>query len=296
MRKAGSLSLPIALAAMLTGAAAPAEEVSALKTFSAGSPARAAEVNGNFTAVRTAVGDNHSRIAALEATIAELQGAIESLQASLTTLQGQMSAVNDSEVMALDPYLTVATAGGFPRATLTGLNLQLVNGAGMTDSANGTGNLLIGYDETLAGAHTCSVGTFSNEADCLANSQVWARSHKSGSHYLIVGSGHNYSRWGGIVAGNANTAINDYATVIGGASNTASGEFATVTGGLLNLASGGAASVAGGSFNVANGSNAHVSGGNRNTASGSNASVSGGSSRSAAATHDWAAGSLFQDF
>lgn len=45
-----------------------AGQVSGLINFTAGTPARAADVNGNFNAVKTAVDDNHARIAALEAS------------------------------------------------------------------------------------------------------------------------------------------------------------------------------------------------------------------------------------
>ena len=40
-----------------------------------------------------------------------------------------------------------------------------------------------------------------NEADCIANGGVWAGTHKSGSHNLVVGNQHNYSSYGGFVAG-----------------------------------------------------------------------------------------------
>src|SRR5438552_3241177 len=43
--------------------------VGPLTTFTAGTPAKASEVNGNFSAVSTAVNDNASRITALESTV-----------------------------------------------------------------------------------------------------------------------------------------------------------------------------------------------------------------------------------
>ena len=48
-----------------------AGQVAGLVDFSAGTPAKAAEVNGNFTAVKTAVDDNNARIAALETKLAQ---------------------------------------------------------------------------------------------------------------------------------------------------------------------------------------------------------------------------------
>ncbi len=52
--------------ALLLPLSASAAEVTGLNTFSAGSPARASEVNANFDEVKTAVDDNHARITALE--------------------------------------------------------------------------------------------------------------------------------------------------------------------------------------------------------------------------------------
>ena len=42
-----------------------------LTQFTSGSPAKAAEVNGNFAAVKTAVDDNHARISTLETKLAK---------------------------------------------------------------------------------------------------------------------------------------------------------------------------------------------------------------------------------
>jgi len=48
-----------------------AGQVTGLTQFTAGSPAKAAEVNGNFAAVKTAVDDNHARITAAETKLAK---------------------------------------------------------------------------------------------------------------------------------------------------------------------------------------------------------------------------------
>ena len=48
-----------------------AGQVTGLTQFTAGSPAKAAEVNSNFLAVKTAVDDNHARISTLETKLAK---------------------------------------------------------------------------------------------------------------------------------------------------------------------------------------------------------------------------------
>ncbi len=308
--------MSLAVLAALGGGTARAGSVSGLTTFTAGTPAKASEVNGNFSAVKTAVDDNASRIAALESavaalkttvtalqgdlatansTIASLQGSVTTLQTSLATtqsdlataksniatLQAQVVTINASDVMALEPYLAV-TPGGTPKALLSGINLQIVNGAASTNSVNGTGNLIIGYDEVRADlTYFCSNGNYGDQATCTANGGTWAVSHKTGSHYLVMGHENNYSQYGGIVAGYRNTATNSLASVTGGSYGTSRGYLSSVSGGYLNIASGSHSSVTGGYYGTASGGDASVTGGYLNTASGRYSSVSGGASNTA---------------
>ena len=61
---------------------------------------------------------------------------------------------------------------------------------------------------------------------------------RTGSHNVVVGKRHNFSRFGGLVVGFFNTISGDFAVVSGGVDNTASGDFAAVSGGSTNTASG----------------------------------------------------------
>ena len=161
---------------------------------------------------------------------------------------------------------------------ITGVNLHLRSGGGSTDSAvNGLGNLIIGYDEARGSG-----------------------SDKSGSHNLVIGPKHNYTSYGGLVAGNNNTVSSASATVSGGANNTAdgwacsisggnlntaSGNYSSVTGGEHNVADGYANSASGGYYNQANGVHSSVGGGERNLASGGCSSVGGGENNTASQDH-----------
>jgi hypothetical protein len=143
--------------------------------------------------------------------------------------------------------------GGKPTIQFSGVNVQVVSGAGSTNAAvNGEGNLAIGYDENKEGKQ------------------------QTGSHDLILGEEQTFTSYGGILAGRFNTISAPFASVTGGYGNTASEFAASVSGGGGNTASAFASSVSGGGFNRASGGEASVSGGQANTAKGLDASVSGG--------------------
>jgi hypothetical protein len=152
---------------------------------------------------------------------------------------------------------SVTGAGGLPEVVITGANLRLVNGLRATATTNGLGNLLVGYNEPREGANV-----------------------HTGSHNVVVGQGHNFSSFGGLVVGRQ---------------NEIRGAFAAVSGGFDNTASGASATVSGGHGNTASGHTATISGGEANTARGFTASVSGGRNHTARGDFDWVAGPLFAD-
>jgi hypothetical protein len=209
-------------------------------------------------------------------------------------------------VNAIERTLThitsVTGAGGLPEVRITGANLRLVNGLRATATANGLGNLLVGYNEPRQGGNV-----------------------ETGSHNVVVGQGHNFSSFGGLVVGRQNEISGAFAAISGGFDNTASGASAAVSGGIFNRASGASAAisggfdntasanatsvcggqgntargesatVSGGHGNTASGPTAAISGGEANTASGFTASVSGGRNHTARGDFDWVAGLLFAD-
>jgi hypothetical protein len=202
--------------------------------------------------------------------------------------------------------------GATNEVVITGANLRIVNGLGATDTTNGVGNLIVGYNELRP--IDFPPPTFGGPPDV-----------RTGSHNVVVGTRLNFSSFGGLVVGAAseisgrfssvsggafNTASNDLSSVSGGIENTASGFFSSVSGGQGNTASGPSSSVSGGhentargrlssvsggESNTASGEVSSVSGGEQNTASGDFSSVSGGTNRTAPGTEDWAAGPLFAD-
>ena len=147
---------------------------------------------------------------------------------------------------------------------ITRANLHIVNGLGSTDCLdeqfepipdcpNGLGNLIVGYNEPRV-------------EDVV----------RTGSHNVVVGAEHNFSRFGGLVVGVHNEISGDWSAVSGGRDHTASGPWSSVSGGAGNTASEDSAAVSGGQFNTASGSTSWVGGGGDNTASDFAASASGG--------------------
>lgn len=138
--------------------------------------------------------------------------------------------------------------------TVTGANLQVVNGAGKTDSTNKLGNLIVGYNE----APTSPILT------------------RDGSHNIILGMQNRYTSYAGLIGGYQNTISASYSVVLTGSANIASGSYSSITGGSKNRASKQYASVSGGSSNTASGDHSSVSGGSNNQASGDYSSTNGG--------------------
>src|SRR5437660_9426114 len=116
----------------------------------------------------------------------------------------------------LAPTYVPAGVGGKPTVQFAAVNVQILNGAGRTASVNGTGNLVVGYDE--------------------------APGNQSGSHDLILGQFQSFTGVGELVGGYDNSATGNYSSVLGSFS-AASGKYATVTGGQFNKAGGNGASV-----------------------------------------------------
>lgn len=262
-----TIALSLSLAAVAAWAGGP-PSWSIPFTFSANTAAKATEVNANF--------------AALEAQIVYLRD-------QNTSLQSQLSAIQGSSVMALDPFLnlvdvpdTVTPSITYPTIQFVGANVQIVNGTGATGITNGLGNLIVGYNESYSTqGKFCSDGAYNTEPVCTSNGFTWAADQRSGSHDLILGQYNAYTQFGGLAAGRFSVINGPFASVLAGRGNQAGGEYASVVGGLFNTARGENASVSGGYGNRASGDTASVSGGYGNSASGKYASVSGGWSNSA---------------
>ncbi len=194
-------------------------------------------------------------------TLASLQEEIDALTAELDALQA----------------LFFGVSRGGNELYFNGLNIHIRNGLGATNgnpsdpdsnsgSVNGLGNLIVGYNE--------HIHPYKGDGTPVTD--------KSGSHNVVIGHGHNYTSFGGLVVARDNWINAPYTSVSGGLQNIAtSAAYASVGGGRNNEANGPYSSVSGGRFNEATGWGSSVSGGGGNNAIGDDSSVSGGSGNSA---------------
>jgi uncharacterized coiled-coil protein SlyX len=172
-------------------------------------------------------------------TISKLQAEVNSLNADLGTFR------NLKEYVRLVPGTMQGVRG--PNLIFEGVNVHIRNKRSSTTTVDGLGNLIIGYNE------------IGDEAGLFYPPPI-----RSGSHNLIVGSGHSFTSAGGFVAGYRNTIGNSFSTVTGGFLNMANGEYSSVSGGLLNLAGGEFSSVSGGMQNDTASFASSVTGGSYN--------------------------------
>ena len=217
--------------------------------------ADAAEANTRATADAALEGQIANEVAARQAladTVANLGDAVAPL-ASLAPLA------------PLATYMSVQTGAinglAGPHVIFSGANVHIQSGGGDSLTANGLGNLIVGYNEPSG----------------------YEPAERGGSHNVVIGVGHRYNFGTGFVTGYSNRLGNMAASVSGGGFNEA-GEFATsVAGGSNNKASGLYSTVTAGDSNTASGANAAVHGGASNTAAGDLSAVSGGLSNTASA-------------
>ena len=113
----------------------------------------------------------------------------------------------------------------------TNMNVHIQNGTGSESRTNGTGNLVVGYDDP-----------------------------GKGSHNIMIGNKNTCTSYGALVSGQGNVITKKYGVVIGGENNKISGDYAVILGGTKNNASGDYSSILGGSDNKAKGEYSSING------------------------------------
>lgn len=90
----------------------------------------------------------------------------------------------------------------------SGCNVHIQNGRGVTYRKNGKGNLIVGYNR-----ENCEV--------C----------QRTGSHNVIIGDSHSWTKFSGFVAGQGNSLLSARSSILGGINNVAQKVDAVIAGG-----------------------------------------------------------------
>jgi hypothetical protein len=179
---------------------------------------------------------------------------------ALSTLEARVAKL-EARLRAQDAVLELVGGGACTTVRIKG-NLQVVNGMGSTNTLNGCGNLIIGYNE----APPASSG--------------WP-STRSGSHNIILGRYHSHASYAGLLSGEMNlTSVNaPSACVVGGSEGSANADRVVIVGGHEGKGNGARAVVIGGFDNGATGAgNLSVCiGGTNNRTDASSSTLLGGS-------------------
>jgi hypothetical protein len=232
---------------------------------------------------RAGLDDLTSRLTALEndagggggtdADLSELEGRVGDLEEAVEERDLRISQLEEDSAALEDLLAGMSRSPDGNTLRFSGMNVQIVNGQGATTTSNGLGNLLVGYN---------------------APRTTTAVANRNGSHYVVVGDEHHFTRFGGIVAGSRNSSTGNWASVTGGHGNSAAGNWSTVSGGASNTANslGLYGSVSGGESNIVWSRGGSVSGGQSNSAAGQWGSVSGGQNNYADGWHSSILGGL----
>ena len=179
-----------------------------------------------------------------------LEDAFLMMMAQIIELQGQVEALQSAVIPGLSDHVSLEDD---QTLLISGVNLQVVNGAGSTSAVNGLGNFIVGY----------------NESDSLTT-------ERGGSHNLVMGRWNQYGSFSGIAHGLRNSVLDDESAVIAGSNNVVSGVRSAVFGGDQNTASGNKVVAIGGVQNEARGSVTSILGGSSNVSDGTASVIVGG--------------------
>ena len=163
-------------------------------------------MTGNASAARPSLDS-------LQQQIDQLTLTVKGLQEELTKTRAELAKVQSNTVLGLNGKLKLENVNGQDTALFEGVNVQLINGAGMTAAMNGLGNLVIGYNVDSSG---------------LAS--------RIGSHNIILGDEESYPDTEKLITGNIASnyglllnVAGDLDTVVGGSQQTTVGTNQAIT-------------------------------------------------------------------
>ncbi len=184
---------------------------------------------------------------------------VSPLEARVRQLENRLRALARNPVLGLHDVFELDRGKTCKTLRVVG-NLQVVNGMGTTNTTNGCGNLIIGYNEPPPA------------------SSGWPNT-RTGSHNLVLGRYHSHASYAGLLSGEMNrtTAAAPASCVVGGSEGSVNGDRSVIVGGHEGKANSDRSVVIGGFDNGSNGANLSVVvGGTNNRAEANNSCIFGG--------------------
>jgi len=178
------------------------------------------------------------------------------LATRVRTLERRLLELEGNPLLALADVLVLEKGTKCSTVKVIG-NLQIVNGMGKTDTTNGCGNLIVGYNET----------------------SIASPSARTGSHNIILGRFHSHASYACLLTGERNFATSNAPSscVVGGSESHVGADLSVVVGGRENNANSAGCVIVGGEDNGANGANfSVVVGGGQNRTAAPASSIFGG--------------------
>jgi hypothetical protein len=193
------------------------------------------------------------------------------LAAQVRTLERRLLELQQHPVLALADVLVLEKGRKCSTVRVIG-NLQIVNGLGRTDTTNGCGNLIVGYNETSlaspsarTGSHNIILGRYHSHASyaCLLTGERNFATANAPSSCVVGGSeSHVEADRSVVVGGRENNANSAGCVIVGGEDNGANGaNYSVVVGGGQNRTAAPASSIFGGGGNTTNGQGSTILGG-----------------------------------
>ncbi len=103
------------------------------------------------SAERLSLSSLQNQITQLTQMLGETNAQLAQAREDLSEAQSEIAELKNNTVLGLDGVVTFTKdAAGHGTVLVDGANLQLVNGTGVTESGNGLGNLVIGYNVSNA--------------------------------------------------------------------------------------------------------------------------------------------------
>lgn len=181
---------------------------------------------------------------------------IRQLENRIQVLESSLSQLQSNNINRLNDYVEIIEDNNCITAQLSGLNLQIVNGEGSTNTTNCKGNLIIGYNEERSGTPVS----------------------RTGSHNLVLGIKHNYSSFSGFINGTANTITQsgEYCSILNGNECFANAKYVSICNGRDHKGNASLSTIVGGFDNGGTGQTSVVVGGMNNRADGNYSVILGG--------------------